>query len=92
MRLRRSSDARLMRCRCGHSWITAPSAPGAPGVRVWQITSRGRVRRAGCPPPEGVHVDYAHPRNPIRTVTLSTRSMWRTGPFPLIHPTPTRHR
>ena len=29
-----------------------PSAPGAAGVRVWEVTSRERGPRTGRPPPE----------------------------------------
>jgi hypothetical protein len=36
-----------------------PSAPGAAGVRVWEVMSRGRGPRVGRPLPEGVHVEYA---------------------------------
>jgi hypothetical protein len=36
------------------------AAPGAAGVRVWAVRSRGRGPRVGCPPPEGV--DVAYPR------------------------------
>jgi hypothetical protein len=34
------------------------AAPGAAGVRVWAVRSRGRGPRVGCPPPEGVDVAY----------------------------------
>src|SRR5713101_3258409 len=35
-----------------------PSAPEAAGGRVWEVMSRGRGPRVGCPPPEGVDVAY----------------------------------
>jgi uncharacterized protein YggE len=35
-----------------------PSAPEAAGGRAWEVMSRGRGRRVGCPPPEGVDVAY----------------------------------
>jgi len=37
--------------RCGIGVVAA--APGAAGVRVWQITSRWWDPRMGRPPPEG---------------------------------------
>ena len=39
------------------------AAPGPAGVRVWEVMSRGRGPRVGCPPPEGVDVavDVAYP-------------------------------
>jgi hypothetical protein len=37
--------------------IAVASAPGAPGVRVWEIMSRGWGPRGGRPLPEGVQVD-----------------------------------
>ena len=33
-----------------------PSAPGAAGVRVWEVMSRGRGPRVGRPLPEGANV------------------------------------
>jgi hypothetical protein len=33
-------------------------APGAAGVRVWEVMSLGRGPRRRCPPPEGVDVAY----------------------------------
>jgi hypothetical protein len=34
------------------------AAPGPAGIRVWEVMSRGRGPRVGCPPPEGVDVAY----------------------------------
>jgi hypothetical protein len=42
-----------------HAYPAVASAPGAAGVRVWQIMSRGRGPRTGRPPPAGVNVAYA---------------------------------
>jgi hypothetical protein len=36
------------------------AAPGPAGIRFWEVMSRGRGPRVGCPPPEGV--DVAYPR------------------------------
>lgn len=34
------------------------AAPGQTGVRVWEVRSRGRGPRVGCPWPGGVDVTY----------------------------------
>jgi hypothetical protein len=39
------------------------AAPGVAGVRVWQITSRGRGPRGGRPLPEGLALAILWPRN-----------------------------
>ncbi len=36
------------------------SAPAAFRVRVWEVMSRGRGPRGGCPPPDGVDVACPH--------------------------------
>jgi len=49
----------LLRTICEFAQGSAvPSAPEAAGVRVWEVISRGRGPRMGCPPPEGVAVAY----------------------------------
>ena len=45
----------VRRMSCGWLWHRAP---GAPGVRVWQIMSRGREPRGGRPPPVRANVSY----------------------------------
>jgi hypothetical protein len=52
--------------RAGVGWIgvqglgAVAAAPEAAGVRVWEVRSRGRGPRGGCPPlPEGANVAYA---------------------------------
>ena len=58
------------------------AAPGPAGVRVWEVMSRGRGPRGGCPPPEGVDVAYplnadytrnSHPVADINGVIGSSR-------------------
>jgi hypothetical protein len=41
------------------------AAPELAGVRVWEVMSRGRGPRVGCPPPEGV--DVASPLEGVRS-------------------------
>ena len=48
--------------------LAVASAPVAFRVRVWEVMSRGRVPRGGCPPPEGVDVACPLPSVFIGTV------------------------
>src|SRR6266849_5217583 len=57
-----------------------PSAPEAAGVRVWEVMSRGRGLRVGCPPPEGVDVAYPPVHNHLRLLKkLAPRRHWVSG-------------
>jgi hypothetical protein len=53
--------------------FSVPSAPEAAGVRVWEVMSRGRGPRVGCPPSEGVDIAY-----PPRSAAISG-SVWGTA-------------
>ncbi len=67
----------------GKTQLAVPSAPAAFRGRVWEVMSRGRGPRVGCPPPEGVDVVYppslsAHEER--EGESMSAREVYTHGP------------